>query len=325
MTDFQNEPLNAPEPQFVAVGESLRSAREAQGMSVPEVASSLKLNPRQIEALESGRFDLLPGLAFTRGFLRNYARLLRLDPAPLLQGLESPEHAVVVELAPASNAHGDMPRSGGARFRRSVLPGVLAALGLLAVVVVGWYYDNQRRKPVDDLVAGLPSAANAPQDSAPAPASAPLSAQAPAPVAPAESLAPAAPSSATANAPAAAAPAPVGAGVSVVPTPVVLDSSSTPAKAAPPSLTEAPATPAAAGTERLVFEFEKDAWVEVKDKDGKILFSQMGKAGSTRELDGKPPFNLVVGNASFVKLQRNGKPVDLVGATKLTVARLRLE
>ncbi|WP_341648617.1 helix-turn-helix transcriptional regulator [Thauera humireducens] len=63
-------------------GAALRAAREARGESVAEVAFALKLNPRQIAALEADDFAALPGTAFVRGFLRNYARYVGLDPAP---------------------------------------------------------------------------------------------------------------------------------------------------------------------------------------------------------------------------------------------------
>ncbi len=113
MTDPQALPQSpAAASQEFSTGDTLRRARESQGLSVADVANSLKLNPRQIDALESGRFDQLPGYAFTRGFLRNYARLLKLDAGPLLAGLQVPGSAELQELSPASNAQGDMPQVG---------------------------------------------------------------------------------------------------------------------------------------------------------------------------------------------------------------------
>ena len=160
MTDPQALPLpQQTSSQEFSTGDTLRRAREAQGLSVAEVANSLKLNPRQIDALESGRFDQLPGYAFTRGFLRNYARLLKLDAGPLLAGLQVPGSAELQELSPASNAQGDMPQVGRGRFRRSVIPGVLAALALFGVVVAGWYYDTQRKKPAEELAASVAAVA----------------------------------------------------------------------------------------------------------------------------------------------------------------------
>src|SRR5258705_7844776 len=78
-------------------GPQLAAAREACGFSVADVARQLKLAPWQIEALETGNYARMPGTVFVRGFIRNYARLVKLDPAALLmpasaQG-SSPMHA----------------------------------------------------------------------------------------------------------------------------------------------------------------------------------------------------------------------------------------
>jgi cytoskeleton protein RodZ len=303
VTDSQALPISPTSPfQESSVGDTLRRTREAQGMSISEVASSLKLNVRQIDALESGRFDLLPGFAFTRGFLRNYARLLKIDAAPLLAAMQSPAEEASVELAPASNAQGNMPQVGRGRFRRSVLPGVIAALGLFGIVVAGWYYDIQRKKSTDDLVASLPVPAAAEAPAAPEQAPA---AQAAASVVPA--------TVAVAEAPVPAQTPVVDQGVAAQVSPQVIQK----------DMVE-PVKPAS-GDDHLVFEFAKDAWVEVKDRNGKIVFSQLGKAGSRQEFDGKAPLSLVVGNARFVKLERNGTPVDMGASTKVTVARFKLE
>ena len=286
------------------MGDTLRRTREAQGLSISEVANALKLNPRQIEALESGRFAQLPGLAFTRGFLRNYARLLKIDAAPLLAGLQAPDVGEPMELAPASNAHGDMPQVGRGRFRRSVIPGVVAALALFGIVVAGWYYDTLRKKPAEELALSAPDA-----EQGVAAGESP-GAQ---PMAPVAEPAPKADEAAAVAA--AAVVAPVVAGV---PVPIS------------PSVTEpAPANPAApvaeAGRDRLVFLFAQDAWVEVKDKSGKVIFSRLGKAGAQETFDISAPVSLVIGNARHVKLQRNGSPVDIPTPGKVTVGRLKLD
>ncbi|MDX1377181.1 MAG: helix-turn-helix transcriptional regulator, partial [Burkholderiales bacterium] len=59
----------------VAPGAVLAQARVARGLSREAVAQQLKFSPRQIEALEAGRFDALPGIAVVRGMVRGYARL----------------------------------------------------------------------------------------------------------------------------------------------------------------------------------------------------------------------------------------------------------
>lgn len=285
-------------------GETLRRQRETLGLSVSEVANSLKLNPRQVEALESGRFDLLPGAAFTRGFLRNYARLLKIDPAPLLAGLQASVASETVELSPASNAQGDMPQIGRGRFRRSVIPGVLAALALFGIVVAGWYYDTQRKKVADDLIASAPAPAGEAVGASPAVGA---SSQ--------DSDAGKAPDTAPTTTTADSGSVQTTPAAPPLPVPLKVDE---PAPASAPVV-------AANGKDRLVFDFSQDAWIEVKDKNGKSVVTKLGKAGSREEFEVVPPFAIVIGNARSVKLERNGQPVDFGLTGKMTIARLKFE
>jgi cytoskeleton protein RodZ len=66
------------------IGEALGDRRRSLGLSLDDVAAKLKFMPRQLDALEAGRFDRLAGPAFVRGMIRSYARALDLDPEPLL-------------------------------------------------------------------------------------------------------------------------------------------------------------------------------------------------------------------------------------------------
>ena len=85
MTQAEAEPETETDPE--SVGQTLRIAREAQKLSVGDVALRLRLMQRQIEAIESDDFDSLGQPVFARGFVRNYARLLGLAPEPLLQSM----------------------------------------------------------------------------------------------------------------------------------------------------------------------------------------------------------------------------------------------
>ena len=73
------------------------------------------------------------------------------------------------------------------------------------------------------------------------------------------------------------------------------------------------------------FEFQKDAWVEVKDRSGRILMAQTNPAGSQTVVEGRPPFTLVIGNAANVRLIYGEKAVDLRQYTKVDVARFSLD
>jgi cytoskeleton protein RodZ len=84
-------------------GALLRAAREELGLSVDAVAQQLKLSVRQVRALEQGEYSLLPGRTFVRGFVRNYARLVRLDAEAVLDALPSGAATPTLE-APALHA-----------------------------------------------------------------------------------------------------------------------------------------------------------------------------------------------------------------------------
>lgn len=67
------------------LGQILREAREARGLTLEQVAEETRINRRFLDALEQGDYVTLPTPVHVRGFLRNYARFLKLDPAPLLE------------------------------------------------------------------------------------------------------------------------------------------------------------------------------------------------------------------------------------------------
>ncbi|MBK7471443.1 MAG: DUF4115 domain-containing protein [Betaproteobacteria bacterium] len=105
------------------------------------------------------------------------------------------------------------------------------------------------------------------------------------------------------------------------------------APATPPaSATQAsspPAAPAAAADQsvasgRLDFEFTGPSWVEVRDARGEILLQRTLAAGDRHTLTGKLPLALRIGNASVVRLQFDGNPVDLAPHTRAEIARLTL-
>jgi cytoskeletal protein RodZ len=61
------------------LGETLRGERLRRGLKPQEVAAEIKISPFMVEAMEAGRFDRLPGGAYRRSFLRQYARILGFD------------------------------------------------------------------------------------------------------------------------------------------------------------------------------------------------------------------------------------------------------
>lgn len=67
-----------------AVGRLLHDQREARGLSISDVEKRIRIRRNYVEAIEQGRFDLLPGAAYIPAFLRMYANHLGLDPEKVL-------------------------------------------------------------------------------------------------------------------------------------------------------------------------------------------------------------------------------------------------
>ena len=98
---------------------------------------------------------------------------------------------------------------------------------------------------------------------------------------------------------------------------------------APPGIKPAPLTgemrPTVAGQKRIELQFQRDSWVEVRGAEGQILHNRLNLAGSTVNIEERPPFKLIIGAASGVRLRFEGQPIDLVPFSQVDVARVALE
>ncbi len=120
-------------------------------------------------------------------------------------------------------------------------------------------------------------------------------------------------------------PAPFTVTESVSPAPDVPVPEPAPVQIARAETTGSQPLPAARGTAKLRFEFQKDAWVEVKDGGGRTLIAQINPAGTQSTVEGTPPFALTIGNATNVRVTYGERSVDLNQYIKFDVARFNLE
>jgi cytoskeleton protein RodZ len=303
----------------------LRAERESLGLSLGEVSAHLKLGVRQLEAIECGDLSALPGTAFARGFVRNYARFLQLDPAPFVALIDAKEgHAPSnLDSDVYSSSLGKMPSAGGARF--SSLPAALLVFVLLILLGAGWYYHWFESREDAALL-------NMPEQSVPQLAASPTIASAGSVPAAAESVAQNVPAAADSLAAVDSVPAAVSvqsAPVSSVPRAVQSAVVAHPAASAPAARASAPAISASGSNSsdlsRIVLAFDGDSWVEVRDATGKNVFSRLNQAGAVQEVQGAAPFSLIIGNAPKVHLTWKGHPVDLTPYIKGNVARITVQ
>lgn len=73
-----------PEREVLKPGAQLAAFRVAAGIEQEQVAASLKMTVRQVRELEADHYEALHGVAISRGFVRAYAKMLQVDPEPLV-------------------------------------------------------------------------------------------------------------------------------------------------------------------------------------------------------------------------------------------------
>ncbi len=266
-----------------SVGKLLKEARESQSLSVADVAGRIKFAPRQVEALEADDFAHLPELAFVRGFVRSYARLLHLDEMVLLNALPQTAKAAV-QLRQSADVPFPTPQSA----RRINVIWLSAALGLAVVLAIGVFLFHE--KPVNKKITDSKQIVTT---------TVPVQEHA-------------------------------ASSVDIASASSVESATSGGTKIAPEI---SPATPAK--KEKIVkkdtdkspvhFVFLTESWVDVKDRFGKTLLKQVNASGTEQWIDGQPPFSVVIGNASGVRLFYEGEEVELKEFTEVEVARLILE
>jgi cytoskeleton protein RodZ len=96
------------------------------------------------------------------------------------------------------------------------------------------------------------------------------------------------------------------------------------AEAAAPA-EQKPVRQAAADAQGIEIRFEGESWVEIRDRDGELVFVGTGAAGSTRRFEARAPIAVVIGNAAAVRIAYNGKPFDLAPHSSRNIARFTLE
>lgn len=87
------------------LGDTLREAREKQGLTYKDIEKGTSIRALYIEYIEKGEYDELPGDVYTKGFIRSYANFLKLDANALVQAFTAERHkgaAPAAEQKPAA-------------------------------------------------------------------------------------------------------------------------------------------------------------------------------------------------------------------------------
>ena len=321
-------------------GETLRSAREGKGWTLAAVAQQLNLTERALARIEAGDFSQLPGHTFARGYVRAYAKLLGLDQTRLVQEFD---------LHTGTNASGSNVNSLGrieepGRLSRSFMR-LFGFVLLLVLAAAAWYWWQERSTrealtpPVSALerieVEGADGTTEihlldrADEDAAVELAEPTEQGSA---LSPGEMSTPVEISQASTDAE--SGEVGVEAAQSLPLTESESGAASSPAESTPVELpsdnaavpveTSESASATAPGEAVLELRFTADCWTRVADAEGRVLYSALAKAGTSRTVSGKAPLDVHLGYARGAQLSYNGEAVSLASHMRGETARLKL-
>jgi cytoskeletal protein RodZ len=154
--------------QGTSIGARLSAARQKLGWSIPEAANRTKLKADAIEKIEKDQFDRLPSMAYARGFVRIYARELKVDGASMLREMEGDhdDHFDINDLRPEDLE--SIPNKGQPAAVTTQGLGLLMIVLVLgaALIIVGMSFIRAGRIPSPP--AAVPNAVVAEETAAPA-------------------------------------------------------------------------------------------------------------------------------------------------------------
>jgi cytoskeleton protein RodZ len=278
-----------------SLGHTLKALRETQSLTLADIASRLRLDPRVIAAIEADDHQALPTALYVRGYLRGYARILGTDPEYLVGLYNEEAPSVPPDILPDISRPSQI-KSDDAPVRVATAAVVIS----LAVLLVVWWQTTY------------------PPASAPAPKPAPA---APPAVAELKTVAPQSqlpysytvvthPTSAYFRAPDVKAGGETG--HADTGTQVAVDGGN----ARPASAT--------GGSDQIIFRVTSDSWLEVTDRSGDRIYMDFIRGGESLTLTGQAPFAVLLGYAIGATLEFNGQPFDPAPFTRAGVARFSL-
>jgi cytoskeleton protein RodZ len=280
-----------PIPDVSLPGQRLRETREAARMSLEEVAHHLHLDVQIIKSLEEDNYEKLPSAIYISGYLRSYARLLKLPEKEIVSAYTKGQE-INASLIPENINIMPGKKRNITGLIKFILP--ITLLAVIAVVVI-WLSEEPtllNPEPRDTassaLVTDVPEQATSPVMTNPAEDNA-----IPTQVSPQEVVAE--DTKEEALIPPSAQEIEQKIAEQAEPTPEQIP-------------VDVPSTTNTRGDLRLVFH--EDSWVEVTDSSGSRFAYRLEKAGAELVVDGQAPYKILLGKASGVDVYFNGEKFD---------------
>lgn len=289
-TSDMNEPVLHPAPAE-GFGAALKRAREAQGISIGDMAARSRLSVQQVRALESERTAELPEPVYVRAFIRGVASVLGLEPDPLVADYTARYGAASVGVLPDHDpAKETVVRASG---RRTGLKAAVVAIAAVLVCAAGWYAWSSMSDGAETQPAAETPVVDAPEsvEAAPAPEQAAADQTAQEKTAAEQAAAEKAAAEKAAAEKAAAEKA----------------------RAQPQA--------AATGERRVTLSTSGACWVQILLPNGRSFFAKEMVEGGSETLNVPVGARVTVGNASVMTLTVDGRPYELTKSTRNGICR----
>lgn len=309
-------------------GGALNIARESQGLTIQDVAKQLRLGVKQIEALEADNFALLPEATIVKGFIRNYAKLLKISSEPLIAAyneMKPKKELHAYTLNPGINMKiSENKRSDMGRY-------FILTFVILILAGIWFFYQNYVQKPspvnpIPEIVEALPELALPATERAHDDASYQLEIPGQDNVEQFNEVA----TNERTDALASDESVEISDGIAQqTTTSTAIGAEQTVAQTEDASnavehTEDAPSAPVP-GKTRLAFSATQETWLSVVNTSGEEVYNKILYAGNRDVIDVWQPAEIVVGNAHGATLMVDGKAIDLAPYTRINVARVRLD
>lgn len=294
-------------------GKLLVWARERAGLTQEQVAKELYMTLTKVRALESDDYRHMGSDTFTRGYLRAYANLVKLDVVQVLAAYDrhAQKHGLVEQVLPRRAESANKPL-----WQFIVL--VLLALLILWLVSI-WFFDNRQQPSYDRPMTVVPpveTALNVQSLNESSASQSSLSSAAL--VAPAEKLGESQQSVSVAS----------DGSLSAVQNSSASSATQSAAMRSFMSSVTHSAVPVkqanANQLDSISFSFTEECWLEVSDARGDVLVADLQSARSSLQLRGTAPFDVKLGNSPAVKIEFNGDQVTVVPALGTNVLSIKV-
>lgn len=302
MTEHEDSELSEQDNERCrTVGQRLQDARMQRGLSLQDAARALRLPGLTVADIEEGRMDRL-ARPYRRGYVANYARLVGLEPDALLEQLGQCSDPVLRNVLP--------PSRRGWKLERYIKSAtyIVATIAIVPPLIFFFVQSGSRiaSPEPESGVELLASDAGYSDDQRVARR-----------IARALALDNAEPVDADSEGHVTASALPLR------PARLARESEPAPEELLPSVAAlsdEVPATPVL----KLSLELLEDSWVEVYGADGRRLEFDLLRAGQLRSFSGEPPFRLLLGRASAVRVLADGQPVLFPGHERADVVNLEI-